>query len=292
MESSQYKGLLDAILRLEAILNGTGISVSENLAQVNGFTVNTGTGASSTGTQRVAVAYGPQDLGKAEDVAHVTGDVGVMALGVANEAQVSFAADGDYVPQATDRKGNVYVTGQDIDNATQTNTKVVNTGGKAVDCTTYAPAYTAADMVAQAYDITNGGLLVNQGNLSAAQDEVACYEKPDATTTYCPTIDVSGALEASSVSKASAGVFYGLSGYNSLASAQWILVYNSATVPANGAVTPIAVIRAAASANFSFDTGKFGIFCSAGISWSNSTDATIFNKTLGAADCYVSLAFK
>lgn len=121
---------------------------------------------------------------------------------------------------------------------------------------------------------------------------VQTKETPDATSTFCPSSDVSAALEASSVSKASAGVLYGLSGYNSLASAQWLLIYNSATVPANGAVTPILAIRVAASSNFSFDCGKFGIFCSAGISWSNSTDATIFNKTLGAADCFVNLQYK
>ena len=153
-------------------------------------------------------------------------------------------------------------------------------GGKAIDETTYSPAYTAADHAQLALDIASGRLLVDS------------KERPDATDTYTPSQDVSGALEASSVSKASAGVFYGLSGHNTLASAQWILVYNSATVPANGAVTPIATIRVAANSNFSFDSGKFGIFCSAGISWSNSTDATIFNKTLGAADCFVNLAFK
>jgi len=50
-------------------------------------------------------------LGKAEDSAHTSGDVGVMALGVANVAQSALSSDGDYTPLATDTKGNVLVTG-------------------------------------------------------------------------------------------------------------------------------------------------------------------------------------
>lgn len=54
---------------------------------------------------------GATNLGKAEDAAHASGDVGVFALGVANEAQTSLAADGDYIAQATDTKGNRLVIG-------------------------------------------------------------------------------------------------------------------------------------------------------------------------------------
>ncbi len=50
-------------------------------------------------------------LGKAEDAVHGSGDVGVFSLGVANEAQSSLAADGDYIAQATDTKGNRLVIG-------------------------------------------------------------------------------------------------------------------------------------------------------------------------------------
>lgn len=46
-------------------------------------------------------------LGKAEDAAHTSGDVGVFILGVANAAQSTFGADGDYAPLATDIKGNL-----------------------------------------------------------------------------------------------------------------------------------------------------------------------------------------
>jgi hypothetical protein len=103
--------------------------------------------------------------------------------------------------------------------------------------------------------------------------EIATYEKPNATSTYSPSSDLSAAYEASSVSKATAGVLYGLTGYNSGPN-QFILLYNTTSVPANGAVAPIAVI-----------------YCSTGICWSNSTAATPFTKTLGAADCFVNLLY-
>lgn len=51
------------------------------------------------------------NLGKAEDAAHTTGDTGVFVLGVANEAQSSLAADGDYIALATDVKGNHLMVG-------------------------------------------------------------------------------------------------------------------------------------------------------------------------------------
>lgn len=51
------------------------------------------------------------NLGKAEDSAHTSGDVGVMALSVANEAQANLAADNDYTVHASDIKGNSLTVG-------------------------------------------------------------------------------------------------------------------------------------------------------------------------------------
>lgn len=50
-------------------------------------------------------------LGKAEDAAHSSGDVGVMALAVSNEANTQFAADADYVPLGTNREGSLRILG-------------------------------------------------------------------------------------------------------------------------------------------------------------------------------------
>ena len=50
----------------------------------------------------------PYNLGKAEDAAHASGDVGVMSLGVANETLGVFGANLDYTPIATTRAGAVF----------------------------------------------------------------------------------------------------------------------------------------------------------------------------------------
>lgn len=62
---------------------------------------------------------GAASLGKAEDSPAVSGDTGVMALAVANEALINISGtDGDYTPVGVSRKGAVYV---DIQQASQSN---------------------------------------------------------------------------------------------------------------------------------------------------------------------------
>lgn len=51
---------------------------------------------------------GATNLGKAEDAAHTSGDVGVMALAVRNDSNAAFSGtDGDYTPIRVDSAGNV-----------------------------------------------------------------------------------------------------------------------------------------------------------------------------------------
>lgn len=76
---------------------GNSITVDGTVAVSTLGTITPGTAASS--------------LGKAEDAAHASGDVGVMALSVANVAQSAFAADGDYIPRSADLAGNTMVVG-------------------------------------------------------------------------------------------------------------------------------------------------------------------------------------
>jgi len=100
--------------------------------------------------------------------------------------------------------------------------------------------------------------------------------------------DTSVAYEASSVTKASAGTVYGLTGYNSKTSAQFFQFFNSTTVPADTAV-PVITFIVAASSNFSIDFGVYGRRFSTGIAWSNSSTGP--TKTLGSADMFVDVNY-
>jgi len=61
-------------------------------------------------TTSVTPGTGATNLGKAEDGVATSGDVGVMALAVYNEAGTALAADGDYTPLQTDATGQLRVT--------------------------------------------------------------------------------------------------------------------------------------------------------------------------------------
>lgn len=95
----------------------------------------------------------------------------------------------------------------------------------------------------------------------------------------------STAYEASHVLKNAAGTLVSLVGYNSKASAQFIQVYNSATVPADTAV-PVVVFTVPATSNFSLDIALAGMPFTTGISVANSSTGP--TKTIGSADCWFS----
>lgn len=94
----------------------------------------------------------------------------------------------------------------------------------------------------------------------------------------------STALEASHVLKSSPGKLVSLHVFNSKASAQYILIMNSATVTADGAVTLLyPPIYVPATSNISL-TFPVPLTASTGISVSNSSTGS-FTKTIGSADC-------
>lgn len=99
-----------------------------NVAQMNGVAVTMGNGAAGTGVQRVTLASdstgniatigtsvtpgtAAANLGKAEDAAHTTGDVGIMQLGVRDDTPTASLAgsDGEYSPIVTDSFGAQWV---------------------------------------------------------------------------------------------------------------------------------------------------------------------------------------
>ncbi len=103
-----------------------------------------------------------------------------------------------------------------------------------------------------------------------------------------PTNSTSAAYETNRVAKASTGTLWGLSGYNSKTSAQFIQVHDAASLPADTAV-PKVLITVPASSGFSIDFGTRGRAFTTGIVLCNSSTGPA--KTLGAADCWFDVQY-
>lgn len=89
----------------------TVTGLNEYLTSTGGaLNVNASFGG-SVAISSVIPGTGATNLGKAEDSIHTSGDVGVFDLAVANVAQATLAADGDYIGRSADLKGNTMVVG-------------------------------------------------------------------------------------------------------------------------------------------------------------------------------------
>lgn len=91
------------------------------------------------------------------------------------------------------------------------------------------------------------------------------------------------AYVASQVIKAAPGTLWGVTGYNSKASAQFIQLHDATSLPANTAIPPL-VFTVAATSNFSLDFGLVGRGFVTGIVIANSSTGPTL--TVGSADCY------
>lgn len=123
--------------------------------------------------------------------------------------------------------------------------------------------------------------------MGAVDSPLTGWGLPDADETLLPLNFHTNALAASLVVKTGPGILYGLTVYNSKASAQFVQVHDSVGVPADGAV-PVLTLTVAASSNLGIQwlpgrTFLYGIFVC-----NSSTAAT---KTIGAADLFVDAQF-
>lgn len=108
-------------------------------------------------------------------------------------------------------------------------------------------------------------------------------------TTNAPSNATTTAYAASLVVKASAGSLYMITGYNSKSSAQFIQVFDSATLPIDTSIPKITFI-VPASSNFSLDLGTYGRAFTSGIVVCNSSTGP--TKTIGSADCWFDVQYK
>lgn len=128
--------------------SGTVLGAGTNA--IGKLSANSGVDIGDVDVTSVIPGTAATNLGKAEDAAHTTGDTGVMSLGVANEAQSSFGADGDYTPQATDVKGNTMNVGN-IAHDTADAGNPIKIGGKALSADPTAVA--TGDRVNALFDL-------------------------------------------------------------------------------------------------------------------------------------------
>lgn len=91
------------------------------------------------------------------------------------------------------------------------------------------------------------------------------------------------AYATSLVVKAAAGILYGVTGYNSKGTPQFLQIHDAAALPADTAVPKI-VISVPASSSFALEFGMGRGFANGIVICNSSTGPT---KTIGAADIWV-----
>lgn len=259
-------------------------------------------------------------LGKAEDAAAASGDVGVMMLVVRRDTVVADAVAGDYQPLHVDSVGQLWVTGTQLEDAVAASGA---SGHFVLAVRRDAPTSGAAAGDYHEIQVDSLGRLWTSGTYAEdAAHTSGEYGKfilgvqslartsRSADNDYTPfAVDAAGAMftstipegnsawamsnhashaAASGVIKASAGKLYGATLTNDNAAMQYIMFFNSTTVPVD-TTAPLFAVCVPSKATIQLDWGNMGKYFSTGISWSNSS--TFATKTIGSADCSVEATY-
>ena len=104
-------GLAATAQRVTLANDSTGIvALTTSTASIGKLASNTGVDIGDVDVTSVVPGTGATNLGKAEDAAHTTGDVGVMGLTVRQDTAAALAGtDADYQPLITDASGRLHV---------------------------------------------------------------------------------------------------------------------------------------------------------------------------------------
>ena len=119
-------------------------------------------GEAKTEVTGITLGTGATSLGKAEDAAHTSGDVGVMSLAVRNDALATLGgADGDYAPLQVDATGSLYTNNQ-----FGTFGSILVTGTTAVTCGVADRVFVAIYMLTNTvFNSASGGLVAETEQL-------------------------------------------------------------------------------------------------------------------------------
>lgn len=136
----------------------------------------------------------------------------------------------------------------------------------------------------------NIGSITTLPALAAGTNNIGAVSfSPSALVANAPTNSSTTAYSASLIAKASAGVLYAITGFNSRSSGQFIQLHDTTTLPADTSV-PKVIFYVESNSNFSFDLGVYGRAFSNGIVICNSSTGP--TKKIGAADCWFDVQYK
>ncbi len=113
IEATSSKGVFTDVTRsgdVPITLDGETVVLGAGTAAFGKLSSNTGVDIGDVDVRTVVTGTASSQLGKAEDAAHTSGDVGVMALGVQSSSDAPIAGTGnDYAPFQLDETGYVKV---------------------------------------------------------------------------------------------------------------------------------------------------------------------------------------
>jgi hypothetical protein len=184
-------------------------------------------------------------------------------------------AGGLLIPLAVAADGSLYIQGAAAHDTAAAGNPLL---GGAYASDTPPANVTLADAVRLWAKLNGAQAMFNAYALNSTDDAVQAY--PPATALTVATT----AYAASLIAKTAPGTLVSLHIYNSKASAQFIQIHNSTTLPADTAV-PLMTLTVAASSNLVVTLPLAGLPCTAGIVICNSSTGP--TKTIGSADVYI-----